>query len=150
MSDSVGINPATVPHGATAVPDPTTAADGYLPVISGVDAGRPNVASGATARIAASDGWGRDAHMVEVLFQIIEGMEPPWITLNVLEAAALRFPLVDREILRLTIMTIMMTQCRVVVGLTRSGLRRGPRVDREGNAFVELDLDYSDRYSTSH
>jgi len=139
-----------VSHGATAVPDPTTVADGYSSVISDSVAGRSSVTSGATARISASDGWGRDAHMVEGLFQIIEGMEPPWITLNVLEAAALRFPLVDRETLRLTIMTIMMTQRRVVVRLTRSGLRRGPRVDRDGNAFVELDLDYSDRYSTSH
>jgi len=78
--------------------------------------------------------------MVEGIFQIIEGMEPPWITLNVLESAALRFPTVDRETLRLTIMTVMMTQRRVVVRLTRAGLRFGPRTDRDGNAFVELDL----------
>jgi len=28
------------------------------------------------------DEWGCDAHMVEGLFQIIEGMDPPWITLK--------------------------------------------------------------------
>jgi len=88
--------------------------------------------------------------MVEGIFQIIEGMEPPWITPNVLEVAAVRFLNVDREMLRLTIMTVMMSQRRCVVRLTRAGLRLGPRTDREGNAFIELDLDFADRYSTSH
>jgi len=88
--------------------------------------------------------------MVEGIFQIMEGMEPPWITINVLEAAVLRFPTVDPEILRLTIMTMMMTQRHCVVRLTRAGLRLGPRIDREGGSFLELDLDYADRYSTSH
>jgi len=88
--------------------------------------------------------------MVEGIFRIIEEMEPPWVTLNVLEVAAIRFPTVDREMLRHTIMTILMSQRRCVVRLTRAGLRLGPRVDREGNAFVELDLDYADRYSNSH
>jgi len=100
--------------------------------------------------VLTEDSWGRDAQMVEGLFQIMEGMEPPWITLSFLEAAVLRFPLIDSETLRLTIMTMMMTQRRCVGRLTRAGLRRGPRVDRDGNAFVELDLDYADRYSTSH
>jgi len=98
----------------------------------------------------ASDSWMRDAHMVETIFQIIEGMEPPWVTLNVLEVAVGRFPNVDREVLRHTIMTVMMTQRRCIVRLTRAGLRLGPRTDREGNAFIELDLDFADRYSTSH
>jgi len=80
----------------------------------------------------------------------MEGMDPPWITVNILEAATRRFPTIDRETLRLTIMTMMTTQRRCVVRLTRAALRRGPRVDREGNSFVELDLDYADRYSTSH
>jgi len=62
----------------------------------------------------------------------------------------LRFPTVDPEILRLTIMTMMMTQRRCVVRLTRAGLRLGPHIDREGGSFLELDLDYADRYSTSH
>jgi len=84
------------------------------------------------------------------IFQIMERMEPPWITINVLDTAVLRFPAVDREILRLTIMTMMMTQRRCVVSLTRAGLRLGPRIDREGGSFLELDLDYADRYSTSH
>jgi len=88
--------------------------------------------------------------MVEGLFQIMEGIEPPWITVNVLEAAAVRFPNVDRESLRLTIMTMMMTQRRCLVRLRRAGLRRRPRIDRDGNSFIELDLDYADRYSTSH
>jgi len=129
--DSMEVIPVTVSHDVTAVLNPSITADGHLAVISGAVARIPNVASGATAQISASDGWGRDAHMVEGLFQIIEGMEPPWITLNVLEAAALRFPMVDREILRLTIMTVMMTQRRVVVRLTRARLRFGPCVDRE-------------------
>jgi len=100
--------------------------------------------------VSTGDRWGRDAQMVEGLFQIMEGMETPWITLSILEAAVLRFPLIERETLRLIIMTMMMTQRRCVVRLTRAGLRRGPRVDRDGNAFVELDLDYADCYSTSH
>jgi len=80
----------------------------------------------------------------------MEGMEPPWVTLEVLEAATIRFPTIDREMLRRTIMTVMMTQRRCVVRLTRAGLRRGARTDREGNSFVELDLDFADRYSMSH
>jgi len=96
------------------------------------------------------DGWARDARMVEGIFQIMKNMEPTWITLNVLEVAAVRFPDVDRETLRLTIMTVMMSQRRCVVRLTHAGLRLGPRTDREGNAYIELDLDFPDRYSMSH
>jgi len=102
------------------------------------------------ARTLAVEGWGRNALMVEGIFRIIENMEPPWITLNVLEAAALQFPTVDKEVLCHTIMMILMSQRCCVVRLTRAGLRLGPRMDREGNAFVELDLDYADRYSNSH
>jgi len=80
----------------------------------------------------------------------MEGMEPPWITVNVLEAAAVRFTNLDRESLRLTIMTMMMTQRRCLVRLTRAGLRRGQHINQEGNSFIELDLDYADTYSTSH
>jgi len=101
-------------------------------------------------RPLAVEVWGRGTMMVEGIFRIIEGMEPPWITLNVLEIAAVQFPTVDCEVLRHTIMTILMSQRRCVVRLTRAGLRRGPRTDGEGNAFVELDLDYADRYSNSH
>jgi len=72
------------------------------------------------------------------------------VTLNVMEVAAVRYPDVDRETLRLVIMTVMMSQRHCVVRLTRAGLRLGPRTDREGNAFVELDLDFAERYSTSH
>jgi len=100
--------------------------------------------------LLAVEGWGRDALVVEGLFRIIENMERPWVTLNVLEAAVLQFPTADRETLRRSIMTIMMSQRRCVVRLTRAGLRLGPRTDREGNAFIELDLDYADRYNTSH
>jgi len=60
---------------------------------------------------------------VEGIFQIMEGMEPPWITPNVLEVAAVRYLDVDRETLCLTIMTVMMSQRRFVVRLTRAGLR---------------------------
>jgi len=95
----------------------------------------------------AAEKWVRDAQMVEGIFRIMEGMEPPWVTLDVLEAATVRFPTVDRKILRRTIMTVMMTQRRCVVRLTRAGLRRGPRTDRDGNSFVELDLDYADRFA---
>jgi len=96
------------------------------------------------------DGWAREARMVEVIFQIMEGMEPPWVTLNVLEIAVNRYPDVSPETLRLIIMTVMMSQRRCVTRLTRAGLRLGPRTDRDGNAFVELDLDFADRYSISH
>jgi len=104
----------------------------------------------AETRPLAGEGWRRDAHMVEGILCIVEGMAPPWVTIDVLEAAALQFPTVDRETLRLVIMTVMMTQRRCVVRLTRAGLRLGPRVDRNGDAFVELDLDYVDCYSNSH
>jgi len=97
-----------------------------------------------------AEGWARDAQMVEGIFRIMEGMEPPWITLDVLEAATVRFPTIDREMLRRTIMTVMMTQRRCVVRLTRAQLRRGACTDRDGNSFVELDLDFADRYSMSH
>jgi len=103
-----------------------------------------------TVRPLAIEGWGRDAMLVEGIFRIIENMEPPWITINVLENAVVQFPNVEREMLRHTIMTILVSQRRCVVRLTRAGLRLGPRVDREGSAFVELDLDYADRYSNSH
>jgi len=76
-------------------------------------------------------------------------MEPPWVTLNILEIAVARYPDVNPEILQLTIMTVMMSQRRCVACLTRAGLRLGPRTDRDGNAFVELDLDFADRYSIS-
>jgi len=108
------------------------------------------VTLGCQVRQPVVDGWARDARMVEGIFQIMEGMEPPWITLNVLEIAAVRFPDVDRETLRLTIVTMIMSQRRCVVRLTRAGLRLGPRTDWEGNAYIELDLDFADRYSTSH
>jgi len=39
-------------------------------------------------RLLAVEGCGRDAMMVEGIFRIIDGMEPPWITLNVLKIAA--------------------------------------------------------------
>jgi len=104
----------------------------------------------AVTRPLVGEGWGRDAHMVEGIFRIVEGMAPPWVTIDVLEAAALQFPTVDRETLCLVIMTVMMTQRRCVVRLTCAGLRLGPRVDRIGDAFIELDLDYADRYSNSH
>jgi len=94
--------------------------------------------------------WARDARMVEGIFQIMGGMEPPLITLDVMEVAAVRYPDVDRETLRFIIMTVLMSQRRCVVHLTRARLRLGPRTDREGNAFVELDLDFADRYSSSH
>jgi len=105
---------------------------------------------GRQMRQPVVDGWARDARMVEGIFQIMESLEPPWITLNLLEVAAVRFPDVDRETLRLTIMTVMMAQRQCVVRLTRAGLRLGPCTDREGNAYVELDLDFADRYSKSH
>jgi len=118
---------------------------------TGQVAARGNIAVPAvTAQPLAVERWGRDALMVEGIFRIIESMEPPWITLNVLEAAALQFPTVNREVLRHTIMTILLSQRRCVVRLPRAGLRLGPRTDREGNAFVELDLDYANRYSNSH
>jgi len=41
--------------------------------------------------------------MVEGIFRIIESLEPPWITLNMLDPAALRFPMVDKKVLRHTI-----------------------------------------------
>jgi len=63
----------------------------------------------------AAEGWACDAQMVEGIFRIMEGMEPPWITLDVLEAATVQFPTIDREMLRRTIMTVMMTQRRCVV-----------------------------------
>jgi len=101
-------------------------------------------------RLATGDGWARDARMVEGIFQIMEGMEPPWVTLNILEIAVARYPEVDPETLRLTIMTVIMSQRRCVARLTRAGLRLGPRTDRNGNAFVELDFNFADRYSISH
>jgi len=105
---------------------------------------------GRQMRQPVVDGWVRDARILEGIFQIMESMEPPWITLNVLEVAAVRFSDVDRETLHLTIMTVMMAQRRCVVRLMRAGLRLGPRTEREENAYVELDLDFADRYSTSH
>jgi len=42
-------------------------------------------------------------------------------------------------------MTMMMSQRRYVVRLTRAGLRLGLRTNREGNAYIELDLDFADR-----
>jgi len=110
----------------------------------------PVLAPTVVGRITAGDGWARDARMVEGIFQIKESMEPPWVTLNVHEVAAARYPDVDPETLRLTIMTVMMSQRCCVTRLTRAGLRLGPRTDLEGNAFVELDLDFADRYSISH
>jgi len=55
------------------------------------------VTLGCQVRQPVVDRWARDACMVEGIFQIMEGMEPPWITLNVLEIAAVRFPDVDRR-----------------------------------------------------
>jgi len=120
---------------------------------AGMTAVAPTVPTDGQANMMrpyVADGWTRDAHMVEGIFQIIEGMEPPWVTMNVLDTAVVRFPNIDPETLRLAIMTVMITQRRCVVRLTRAGLRLGPRTDRDGNAFVELDLDYADRYIMSH
>jgi len=119
--------------------------------------GSANVREGAVPDVSTrvgiqvtAEGWASDAQVVEGIFRIMEGMEPPWVTIEVLEEATVRFPTVDRETLQRTIMTVMMTQRRCVVRLTRAGLRRGPRTDRDGNSFVELDLDFADRYSMSH
>jgi len=141
---------AMVSHKTTTVRLSTSVIKGGIAGVGANGASVPTAASAGTIQTSTADRWGRDAHMVEGIFQIIEGMEPPWITLNVLESAAVRFPTVDREILRLTIMTVIMTQRPCVVRLIRAGLRLGPRTDRDGNTFVELDLDYVDRYSTSH
>jgi len=126
-----------------------------IPVVTMSRLGMPAVTTeieprNVPPRPIAIDGWARDARMVEAIFQVMEGLEPPWVTLDVMEVMAVRYPEVDRETLRLVIMTVMMAQRRCVVRLTRAGLRLGPRTDREGNAFVELDLDFADRYSTSH
>jgi len=54
----------------------------------------------ATVNVAgplAVEGWGRDAMMVEGIFRIIESMEPPWVTLSVLENVAIQFPNVNRD-----------------------------------------------------
>jgi len=135
----------------------TVACQGQTSIVPNLNAGSNVVAMGGdvgamvnAARPLAVEGWGRDAMMVEGIFRILEGMEPPWVTLSVLENAVIRFPHVNRDLLRHTIMTVLMSQRRCVVRLTRAGLRLGPRTDREGNAFVELDLDYADRYSNSH
>jgi len=155
---------ATVPSGVSSGVDLPITADTTVTAVIGSLADEIRVAdvnigsllqatasvSTAAIRPLVGEGWRRDAHMVEGIFRIVEEMEPPWITVDVLEATVIQFPSVDRETLRLVIMTVMMTQRRCVVRLTRAGLRRGPRVDREGNAFVELDLDYADCYSYSH
>jgi len=132
-------------HSASAVCVTTTVEYGVS------ESGRDHsVAADVVLPLLAAEGWARDAQMVEGIFRIMEGMEPPWVTLDVLEAATVRFPMIDRDMLRRTIMTVMMTQRRCVVRLTRAGLRRGARTDRDGNSFVELDLDFADRYSMSH
>jgi len=136
-------------------------------MIPSTSASQPNIVRGSISSVStntvtepvmsvivgiplAAEGWARDAQVVEGICRIMEGMEPPWVTIEVLEAALVRFPTVDQETLQRTIMTVMMTQGRCVVHLTRAGLRRGPRTDREKNSFVELDLDFADRYSMSH
>jgi len=139
LNDLIPVTSQAVPLTDVTVPTSDVSRDVVAPTVV------------VTARAPlATEAWARDALMVEAIFQIMEGMEPPWITLNILDAAALRFPAVDRETLRLTIMTMMMTQRRCIVRLTRAGVRLGPRTDRDGNSFVELDLDYAERYSTSH
>jgi len=108
---------------------PVTAVRGMMPTEYLVASGSVDVVPSAPVDghstltgTGAADGWMRDAHMVETIFQIIEGMEPPWVTLNVLKVAAVRFPNVDREVLRHTIMTVMMTQRGCIVRLTCAGL----------------------------
>jgi len=135
----------------------TVASQGQMPMTLRPNVGSDAVAIGVnvetTVNVAgplAVESWGRNARMVEGIFRIIEGMEPPWVTLSVLDIAVIQFPNVNRDLLRHTIMTVLMSQRDCVVRLTRAELRLGPRMDREGNAFVELDLDYSDRYNNSH
>jgi len=142
-----GVDRGNVGLSPTRISSTTSVATGETAVIIGPP---PAELQGRQARQPVVDGWAQDARMVEGIFQIMESLEPPWITLNVLEIAAVRFPDVDRETLRLTIMTVMMSQRRCVARLTRAGLRLGPRNDRDGNAYVELDLDFADRYSMSH
>jgi len=50
----------------------------------------PVLAPTVPGRHTAIDGWARDARMVEGIFKIMESMEPPWVTLNVLEVAVAR------------------------------------------------------------
>jgi len=136
---------------STSIVQSTITTEEIMPVSGiGISEMTVNVAGSVGPSALASEGWARDAQMVEGIFRIMEGMEPPWVTLDVLEAATIRFPTLDREMLRRTIMTVMMTQRRCVVRLTRAGLRGGARTDRDGNSYVELDLDFADRYSVSH
>jgi len=87
------------------VPQPVTTFRNPVPledvVASGSATVTPTVSTDVQANLIrpyVAHGWMRDAHMVEAIFQIIEGMEPPWITLNVLEVAVERLPHVDPEV----------------------------------------------------
>jgi len=128
-ADTTSITPTTAATAATATADTTS--------ITPATAATDTAATSATAMIATTPT--SDATIPKDVLEKGDVTETPG-----------RFPNVDREVLCHTIMTVMMTQRHCIIRLTRAGLRLGPRTDRDGNAFIELDLDFADRYSTSH
>jgi len=70
--------------------------------------------------------------------------------INVVGDSVQTASIIDEETVILLEPMTVMTQQHCVVRLTRAGLHRGPRTDRDGNSLVELDLDFADRYSMSH
>jgi len=105
---------------------PSASASQPTIVHGSISSGSINTVTGAVTGVTvslgipmAAEGWARDAQVVEGIFRIMEEMEPPWVTIEVFEAATVRFPTVDRKTLQRTIMTVMMTQRRCVVITSR-------------------------------
>jgi len=95
----------------------TAACRGQTPIAPNLNVGGNVAVIGGDVRAMANvvgslaaEGWGRDAMMLEGIFRILEGMEPPWVTLSVLENAVIRFPHVNPDLLRHTIMSYLREQ----------------------------------------
>jgi len=99
--------------------------------------------------IVVEDEFGRDTCVVNEVCQMIEAMPQPWSAYRAFEAAIARFPNIDRAAIRLTVLAVLMGQCRCINRMTTAGMQSGPRRDEDGSIYLELDNACANEYSNS-
>jgi len=110
----------------------------------------PNSSSDLTRITIWEDEFGRDTCVVNEVAQMIEEMAKPWSAYRAFEGATARFPNIDHAALRLTVLAVLMGQCRCVNRLTTAGMMSGPRRDEDGSIYLELNNACADDYRNSY
>jgi len=91
----------------------------------------------------------RDTCVVNEVCQMIEEMPRPWSAYRAFEVATARFPNIDRAALRLTVLAVLMGQRRCINRMTTAGMQSGPRCDKDGKIYLELNNTCADEYRNS-